>query len=100
MARSLKPLVRRSESLRRAADAGLRADGGLGQAAAGVAVRLGVDQEGGAAIEFGADEIEAALGLLPVLHHDVLQLLVEELFRGLFELRDPLPRSRRARRAA
>ena len=44
-------------------------------------------QERGAAVEFGADEIEAALGLLPVLHHHVLELLVQELFGRLFELR-------------
>jgi hypothetical protein len=52
-----------------------------------VAVRLGVDQESGAAVEFGTDEIQTALSLLPVLDHDIFQLFVEELFRGLFELR-------------
>ena len=69
------------------ADAGLGSDGGLGQAAAGVAIGLRVHQEGGASLQFGADEIEAALGLLPVAHHHVLELFVEELFRRLFELR-------------
>jgi hypothetical protein len=48
-------------------DAGFGADGRLGQMALAVAVGLGVHQEGGAAVELGADEIEAALGLLPAL---------------------------------
>src|ERR1019366_1152447 len=68
-------------------DAGLGPDGGLGQTAAGVAIGFRVDQEGGASLQLGADEIEAALGLRPVLDDDVLELLVEELFRRLFELR-------------
>ena len=52
-----------------------------------VAVRLGMHQEGGAAVQLGADEIQAALGLLPVLHHHVFQLFVQEFFGRLFELR-------------
>ena len=87
VARSRKPLVRRSESLRRAGDAGFRADGRLGQRRIPWPFGFGMHQERGAAIELGADEIEAALGLLPVLDHDVFQLFVQEFFRGLFELR-------------
>ena len=81
-------------------DAGFRSDGRLGQMAAMVAVGFRVDQEGGAPVELRADEIQAALGLLPVLHHHVFQLFVEELFGGFFELRVRPPRSRPARRAA
>jgi hypothetical protein len=39
-------------------------------------------QEGGAAVELGADKIEPALGLLPALHHHVFQLVVQKLFGG------------------
>ena len=60
---------------------------GSGRWRVAVAVGLGMHQESGAAIQFGANEIQAALGLLPGLHHHVLQLFVQELFGGFFELR-------------
>ncbi len=70
-----------------AGDAGFGTDGGLGQGRGFVSVGFGMNQERGTAIEIGADEIEAALGVLPGIDHDVFQLFVEELFGGLFELR-------------
>ena len=51
------------------------------------AVRLRMHQERGAAVQFGADEIQPALGLLPALHHHVFQLFVQEFFGRLFVLR-------------
>ena len=48
----------------------------------------------------GAQEIQAALGLLPVLHHHVFQLFVQELFGRLFDMPGRLRRSRPARPAA
>ena len=68
-------------------DAGFGADGRLGQLAFAGGVRFGMHQEGGAAVEFRADEVESALGLLPAFHHHIFQLFVEEFFGGFFELR-------------
>ena len=65
----------------------LRPYGRLGQMRVGMPVRLGVHQERGAAVELRADEIHPALGLLPVLHHHVFQLFVQEFLGRLFELR-------------
>ena len=41
--------------------------------------RSGLDDEGGPAAEFLADELRAGTGLLPVADHDHLQVLAEEL---------------------
>ncbi len=43
--------------------------------------RPAFDQERRAAFQFAAQQIHAPLGLRPVLHHHVFQLVVQELFR-------------------
>jgi hypothetical protein len=45
--------------------------------------RLGMNQKRGPALDAGAHQLDAALGLGPVLDDDVLQLVVEELLGGL-----------------
>ena len=40
------------------------------------------DQECGPTFQFAAQQIHALLGLGPVLHHDILEFIVEEFFRS------------------
>ena len=42
-------------------------------------------QERGAPVQIAAQEIHAAIGVLPVLHHHVFQLVVQKFFGALFE---------------
>ena len=46
--------------------------------------RLRMHQERGAPVQIRAHDVDAALGFVPVVDDDVLQLLVQELFGGLF----------------
>ena len=46
---------------------------------------FGMDQESGAAVQIGAHEVDAALGIVPVLNDYILELFVQELLGGLFE---------------
>ena len=41
-------------------------------------------QECGAAVGSGAQQVDAALGLLPILDHDVFQLVVQKFLGGAF----------------
>ena len=68
-------------------DSGFGPDGRLRKRGFRVAVRLGMHQEGGAAVDLGADEIQPEFGLLPAFHHHVFQLFAQEFFGGLFVLR-------------
>ena len=47
-------------------------------------VRLRMNQECRAAVHVGAHVSDAALGLLPILYHHVLELFVKKLFGGFF----------------
>lgn len=44
-------------------------------------------EEGGAAVEFAADEIDTLFGILPIADDDEFEFVVQKFFGGFFELR-------------
>src|SRR5216684_8801854 len=43
---------------------------------------IGVNQKSGAAIEIGAQNVDTALGVVPLVYHHVLEFLMQEFFSG------------------
>src|SRR5580692_7822376 len=62
---------------------------GVGELGSGgpAVVRFGMNEERSAAIHVGAHDVDAALGLIPVLDDYVFQFFVEEILGGFFECR-------------
>ena len=77
----LNPLVKRRWSLSRpATPSALPA-----VAAPRLLAHFRMNQKCRAAVHIGAHDVDAALGFIPILHHHVFQLFMEELFGGFFE---------------
>ena len=51
---------------------------------------LRMNQECGAAVQIRAHDVDAALGVVPVLDHHVFQFFVQEIFGGFFVRPAPL----------